>query len=108
MPLRIVEILESFRDRKPMYVGGIVDVRSIELFLSGFETGLFACGVPHGIDLEVTTERGWEINALGPVRQMRDRGFTDDEIIDEIFAIKIETYRRFESRVQDGNINTND
>ena len=45
-------------------------------------------------DIDVAIQRGWERNALGPVYQMRQRGMTDEQIVDEFLVIEIETWRR--------------
>jgi hypothetical protein len=86
----IIEILRSARDRKAMYLG-TVDVPSAENFLNGFKVGCFACGrdVPLEVRARVTTKRGWVWSAKGPIEEMRERGLTEEEIVDELFAIEI-------------------
>lgn len=93
---RIIEILRSARGRKAMYLG-TADVASAEDFLNGFQVGCFACGqdIPPEIRERVTTERGWRWSAMGPIVQMRERGLTEEEIIDELFAIEIEAWEAF-------------
>jgi hypothetical protein len=90
MSWRIIEILRSARHRKSMYLG-TVDVPSAVDFLNGFQVGCFACGqdVPLEIRERVTTARGWEWSAKRPIDEMREQGLTEDEIVDELFAIEI-------------------
>jgi hypothetical protein len=90
MSWRIIEILRSARHRKAMYLG-TVDVPSAENFLNGFQVGCFACGqdIPLEIRERVTTARGWGWSAKGPIEEMRERGLTEEEIVDELFAIEI-------------------
>jgi hypothetical protein len=87
---RILEILGSARERKPMYLG-TVDVASAESFLNGFLIGCFACGleVPLEIQEQATIERGWPWYASRPIPEMRERGLSEEQIVDELFAIQI-------------------
>jgi hypothetical protein len=86
----IIEILRSARDRKAMYLG-TVDVPSAENFLNGFKVGCFACGrdVPLEVRERVTTKRGWVWSAKSPIEEMKEQGLTEEEIVDELFAIEI-------------------
>jgi hypothetical protein len=90
MVVQIIETLGSARQRKAMYLG-TVDVASAETFLNGFQVGCFACGleVPLEIRERVTTARGWGWSAKRPIEEMRKRGWNEEEIVDELFAIEI-------------------
>ncbi|MHB1558572.1 MAG: hypothetical protein ACYC61_14035 [Isosphaeraceae bacterium] len=90
MSERILEILRSARSRKSMYLG-TVDVPSAETFLNGFLVGCFACGrdVPLEIREQVTIARGWTWSAARPIDEMRERGLTEEQVVDELFAIEI-------------------
>lgn len=90
MTERILEILRSARSRKAMYLG-TVDVPSAESFLNGFEVGCFACGrdLPLEIREQATTARGWTWSAARPIDEMRQRGLTEEQVVDEFFAIEI-------------------
>ncbi len=87
---RILEILRSARSRKAMYLG-TVDVPSAECFLNGFVVGCFACGrdLPLEIHEQVTIARGWTWSAARPIDEMRERGLTEEQVVDELFAIEI-------------------
>src|SRR4051812_16979783 len=90
MVRQIIETLGSARRRKAMYLG-TADVASAETFLNGFQVGCFACGleVPLEIRERVTTARGWGWSAKRPIEEMRKRGWNEEEIVDELFAIEI-------------------
>ncbi len=87
---RILEILRSARQRKPMYIQP-VDLVAAENFLTGFQIGCAACGleVPHETREGVTIERGWPWYAARPIKEMREQGLTEEQIIDELFAMEI-------------------
>src|SRR4051794_24912570 len=91
---RIVEILIGDRRRKPMYLG-TVDGTTAETFLCGFRVGCLACGldVPLEIRQQATTARGWRWEASGPVPEMRERGLSEEQIADELFAIEIAAWQ---------------
>jgi hypothetical protein len=93
MPPRIdkmIQILRSFQDRKKMYVQPL-DVANVQSFLGGFVVGSFAADfeLPHELAWTAQERRGWEQSALGPVRQMRERGMSEEEIMDELIEIQI-------------------
>jgi hypothetical protein len=90
---RIIEILGNARSRKAMYFG-TVDVPSAEDFLNGFQVGCFACrrDIPLEVRERVTTARGWGWSAKRPIEEMRERGMTEEEIVDELFAIEISAW----------------
>ncbi len=92
---RILEILRSARERKPMYIQP-VDLAAAENFLTGFKVGCFACGleVPYEIRERVTIERGWKWDAAPPTKEMRERGLNEEQIIDELFAIAIAEWEK--------------
>lgn len=73
-----------------------INGKTVSDTLGGFILGCFACGVenPHLIRNKVTEERGWELNALGLENQFREHGLGELQIVDELLAIEIETWRR--------------
>lgn len=91
---RIIQVLESFRQRKHMYLSPVT-AHTAETYLAGFQTGCFASGIIWDYR-EAGIERGWEMNAAGPVPEMQGRGLSDDEIIDELIAIHIAAIQRTE------------
>jgi hypothetical protein len=90
----LLKVLHSVRDRNSMYFRP-VDVVAAENFLNGFITGVASCGleVPIEIRESTTLERGWKWYAARPVDDMRNRGLTEDQIIDEILTIEIAAWR---------------
>jgi hypothetical protein len=91
----ILDILRSARQRKPMYLQS-VNIAAADNFLSGFKIGCFACGleVPVEIRERVTIERGWQWYAALPITEMRERGLSEEQIVDELFAIEIAAWEK--------------
>lgn len=91
----IISELENVRQYKNMYIGSI-DVSLAEAYLNGLITAWkkFGFEADETIRERIITERGWEISAARPVREMRSRGLTDEEIIHEVLTIEIETWKR--------------
>jgi hypothetical protein len=92
---QIADLLENMRDRKPNYFLPI-DAKTVGAVLSGFGLGLFTCGVKYRLEIhhQVLTDRGWKFNALGFVPPLEEQGLTDMQIVEELLAIEIETWRR--------------
>jgi hypothetical protein len=79
-----------------MYIGE-VRVEAAEHFLAGLLTGCNLCGLRVSWNMwrQVAKDRGWEERvSVGPLPEMRERGLSEQEIIDELFAIYKETFRR--------------
>ena len=92
---KIIAMLEAFRKYPQMYTGR-VDIDLTLAYLHGFEAGLrlYDNNQPGKLRSKVTEERGWQVNALHPSSQMRERGMTPEAIVDEILVIEIEAWKR--------------
>ena len=95
----IIEHLTHVQQRPHMYCGELTE-NAIWAYLAGFNA---ACGImglgklwtsPEGDYWAVCAERGWDENALGPQKHMRDAGWDDNAIINELLTIETETWRR--------------
>ncbi len=73
-----------------------IDVAAAENFLNGFRIGCLACGleVPLMIQEQVTVERGWKWCATGPIQEMQEAGLSEEQVIDELFAIEISGWEK--------------
>jgi hypothetical protein len=92
---RVLEILRSARHRKSMYLDSI-ELGAAVNFLNGFKVACFACGleVPLKIQKQVTIERGWKWNALGAIKEMQEAGLSEEQVVDELFAIEISGWEK--------------
>ena len=93
--VRILEILRSARQRKGMYMEP-VEVASAVNFLAGFKVGCFACGLDVSLKIQeqVTIERGWKWYAAHPIKEMQEAGPSEEQVIDELFAIEISVWEK--------------
>jgi hypothetical protein len=84
---KIVEYLNSFRQRKAMYIDPVTPEEA-EKWLYAFWVGCCACGVEW--DWQTFAQRrGWPLT-ISLVTQMRSNGLTEPEMCDELVAIYIE------------------
>jgi len=84
----IVRVLEHMRKRPGMYFSS--EVPTVATFLDGFKTACILLNPDLNFDnlfKEVILDRGWENSAQAVWRQMQERGFKDEAIIDEMIAI---------------------
>ncbi len=90
----IIKDLEYCRDRLAMFVHP-VNVANVENLLTGLSWGLRFCGIQIEADerSKVWQERGWKRTPVGPVPQMRERGMSERQIIDELIDIEIALLR---------------
>jgi hypothetical protein len=87
----IIELLQHIRSRKRMYFENVT-VDAVENFISGFLLGIEASSldIPEATWTEVLEARGWASVANKPSILMRERGITDEQIIEEEFDSLIE------------------
>jgi hypothetical protein len=88
---KMIRLLRSFQDRKKMYVQP-VDLANVQSFLCGFAVGCLAADfdLPYELRDRAQESRGWNLShGLGPVPQMRERGMSDEEIMDELIEIEV-------------------
>ena len=93
---RIIEFLEAIQKRPFMYFDRL-EVEKVETLLHGFRLGCFASTDKDEItNLHVRVRR--EILAEGKkdVVAMRKSGASENEIVEEMFNIEIEIWRRLE------------
>jgi hypothetical protein len=66
------------------------NLATVQSFLTGFATGCLVCGYDIHRDLGsgLKEVRGWEWNAVGPIPQMRAKGLSEEEIMDELIEIE--------------------
>jgi hypothetical protein len=91
----VIAALERFRTRTAMYIHP-VNVPKARSFLYGLRLGVLVFGIRWERDVwwQVQETRGWQQRSVGPVPQMKAKGITSRQIIDELIDIEIETLRR--------------
>jgi hypothetical protein len=97
----IIDLLEHVRLRPGMFMGSD-DPETFIVFLSGLMAGcrIFSIKVGDSTSDEfyekTILERGWnlESSTYAPRQQMRDRGMTSTEILDELIQIQIDVLVR--------------
>src|SRR5690349_19558364 len=100
----LVRRLEEVRQR-PWFWLGRVEPELATVFLFGITECM---GVMIGSDLtreirwQVVAERGWKGGSRGPSFHMRAAGLSEEAIVDELFAIEIEVWRRVTAGSQPG------
>jgi hypothetical protein len=92
---RAIEILESARSRKAMYVSP-VEPNVVIHWLSGVRIGLLASGIEWSPDdrQAVVEARGLRFLADWEAEQLAAQGRSPEEIVDELLLIEIEMWRR--------------
>jgi len=91
---KLVETLKSVRERKEMYFQPVT-VEAAESFLGGFRVACLVSGAIEDADwLDLQESRGWKSNAMGPVGEMRERGLTEEQIIDELIELENIAFQR--------------
>ncbi len=91
----VINLLEKVRSKPMVYIG--VDLSRIISFLDGVHAVCQTIGIQCGYGPmyeQVMTERGWTYSPKGPWQEMKERGLSDTDIVDEIINIEIEVLRR--------------
>jgi hypothetical protein len=94
---KVIWTLEKIALRIRMYVSDGTP-EGLQQLLHGFYMALHMCGFRHtDMRNQVIYDRGWCISSMGELWQMREKGMNDDQMIQEIFTIEIETWKRMYS-----------
>ncbi len=91
---RLIEILQSARDRKRMYFRPIGPV-AVEHWIWGLRIGCTFVGLEwsHEHRRPALERRGLEYRmAAGETKQLRKRGLSPEAIVDELLSIEIEMW----------------
>ena len=96
----MVNVLRFFQQRKGMYVLPLT-VDSVVNFLNGFQAACRVFGVEELPDARgrVYKQRKWKCGAAAlPITEMRKKGWTDEQIMDELIEINIALLRAHSER----------
>jgi hypothetical protein len=91
---RVIEILESARQRTPMYIQP-VNPEVLNHYLNGVRTGLACIGLEWSNTHRerALKPRRLELRSTGEEGQLAKRGLTTEQIVDELLAIEIDMWR---------------
>lgn len=93
---KYIEILESFKERKGMYVLP-EELESVANFLSGFMSAVISQALrsqyPHDLLHEVGERRGWKKSACGPIYHIRESDLSENDKMNELIDIYIESVK---------------
>lgn len=95
MAMKAAEYLEKVKIRPDMFVQPL-NLQTLQSFLNGFSLGYLLA--KRNLEFSdkiaawkyVVKQRGWKVNALGVEREMREKGKSEKEILEETLQIEIE------------------
>jgi hypothetical protein len=95
---QLIEFLMAAMEHKGLAFGSAEIPHFLDWFI-GFSQGISFAGLrvdrtPESIWWSVAHQRGWALSSQLPWWQMREKGMSDDAIIDEILRIEIEAWRQ--------------
>jgi hypothetical protein len=106
----IIQIFEMISKHTHPYFSA--DMPPVLNFLRGFYWGCRPYLMESGfyrIYAQIQQERGWPLTPNSPLREMIERGFTEDEMAQEYLAIELETWKRLHRELtQKNDIETKD
>ena len=87
---KLIEELHLMLLRPILFVGENT-VHGARIYLGGVDLALGTMGVIMSVDalIQVTESRGWEFSANGAVNDMRKRGLSEEQMVQELILIKI-------------------
>lgn len=96
---KVSEVFEAIKKRPLVYFGKLDPQRAI-CYLHGFYDGYDAASTakPNLAEArnKILSLRGWQVPSVLIDKEMERRGFTVEEIINELLDIEIETWRLIE------------
>jgi hypothetical protein len=96
---KIVDFMKMVQERPYMYASPTREAPHEPVlvhFLNGFQSACWAAGISfpsRELITEIAAKRGWSDNAMGPWKDMANRGLSEQEIIDEVMIIQIEAWK---------------
>jgi hypothetical protein len=89
---KAIETLQHVRVRPMMFMGAVTAEYAM-VFLYGFWAACRAFGCLRELEVdfmrEAANQRGWEYTALGSLPDMRKKGLTQEQMVDELLLIDI-------------------
>ncbi|MCP4136023.1 MAG: hypothetical protein GY754_33950 [bacterium] len=83
---RIIFLLEKIKDNKTMYFGTDYNIIHVEYYLRGVKNACKYLGVDIDDNIydQVIKEHGWSQMSALPVNEMKEKGLTNSQIVDEL------------------------
>lgn len=102
---KVANILEELSDvqrRTGMYIGE-VELGKLEIFLMGFNTALIALRFMYSPEDQraAMQEFGWERHSDGCISQMRQRGLSERQMINDLLEIEKSAWKHYLDRVSE-------
>ncbi len=94
--LNIIGQLENVHKRPALFMGKKDDVAGAVNFLQGFLTACDALGFGYSRDIsrQVIVENDWEPGSQGVWLQMREKGMSEADIVQELVRIEIRSWQK--------------
>lgn len=94
--LNIIGQLENVHKRPALFIGRKDDVDGVINFLQGFLAACDALGFRYSRDInrQVIIESDWETGAEGVWLQMRQKGMSEEEIVQELLRLEIKGWQK--------------
>jgi hypothetical protein len=97
----IIELFKEVQKRPYSYLGpiGQGNIPAVRHFIDGIHAACRALNVHNDegdrkFFEEVVIERGWEYGPSGLWEEMRERGLSEEAIVQELLAIELEVWKR--------------
>src|SRR5437868_5405661 len=103
--MKASEYLEHVSKKLNLYINPVTQ-QNLKSFTDGFTLGyVLADGRLDYHDVvnawqQVVAARRWEVNALGPHKEMEERGMSEKEIINELLQIEIQVWKLLEEHAE--------
>ena len=102
---KVIELLTVMVNHPALYFGSDDNVQSAENFINGFNIALLSIYDSESMNLPALLEpghvsRGWEFRAFSVSKTLRERGFTEKEIVVELIQITISCWETFFKKQQ--------
>ena len=94
--LNIINALEIVYERPALFIGEKDNVDSTMKFLQGFLVASDALGFKYSRDIsrQVIIENDWEPRPGGVWLQMRDKGMSEEAIVQELIRLEIKNWQK--------------
>ena len=94
--LNIIGQLENVHKRPALFIGRKDDVDGVINFLQGFLAACDSLGFRYSRDInrQVIIESDWETGAEGVWLQMRQKGMSEEEIVQELLRLEIKCWQK--------------
>jgi hypothetical protein len=100
----VIKLYEAILARPSMYFGNSEDYSAVIHFTAGFYSALVATNQSsptYPNREEIYKMRGWEFTQFGAVNEMKEKGFSNEEIIKELTLIELKVWEAFRNNLKE-------